>query len=178
MSDDNAEEPLNVQRTLRYLLSELLDVKAKIAALEAVTHAQGNVISMLAVALPPSQRPAALSLLEALRMKLEADGEPAAARMLTGLHGHLIALFGDDGLATLERLTAVISVDAALMKSVPQEKAAAMRSWLDFATEGEIAQEMLGLQPPQLDALLRLNDPAKPARRGGGRKVKKKRDGD
>lgn len=176
MSNDNSQ-PGQPQGMLGYILHELVEVKAQIAGLEAVVEAQGQAVNTLFAALPVSKRPDALALLLAQQQGLEAEGEEGGARMLGALIQHLEALLGEDGTATLQQVTATLSVNAALVLSAPAGKEEAMRSWLGFATEGEIAQEMLALPPEKLDALLRLNDPPKPARRGGAKK-KKKPDGD
>jgi hypothetical protein len=52
-----------------------------------------------------------------------------------------------------------------------------MRTWLSLASEGEIAQDAAQLPPEQLAALLRLQASARPVRRGGGAKGKKKSGG-
>ena len=120
------------------------------------------------------KRPDALALLRSQQQGLQAEGEAGAASILGALVDHMESMIGEGMDGTLQQATATVSLNAALLQNAPPGKEEAMRSWLGFATEGEIAQEMLALPPEKLDALLRLNTPAKPARRGGASKGKKK----
>ncbi|MBN9365958.1 MAG: hypothetical protein J0H59_02890 [Comamonadaceae bacterium] len=172
MSEDgNLPSPANV---LAYILRELIEIKANMAALEATVEAQRQAIDTLFVALPVSKRPDALALLRSQQQGLQAEGEAGAASILGALVDHMESMIGEGMDGTLQQATATVSLNAALLQNAPPGKEEAMRSWLGFATEGEIAQEMLALPPEKLDALLRLNTPAKPARRGGASKGKKK----
>ena len=134
-------------------------------------------IDALLVALPVSKRPDALALMRAQCQALEAEGEKEAAAMLGSFIGSAEGLLGADGSSTLQQATAALSVNSALMQSAPEGQVEAMRSWLGYATEAEILQEMLALAPEKLDALLRLNSPSRPARRGGGARQKKRDEG-
>ncbi|HRL98362.1 MAG TPA: hypothetical protein PLE22_02835 [Acidovorax sp.] len=119
-----------------------------------------------------SKRPDALALMRAQGQALQAEGEKEAAAMLESFIGVVEGLQGADGSSTLQEATAALSVNSALMQSAPEGQVEAMRSWLGYATDAEILQEMLALPPEKLDALLRLNTPPRPARRGGGAKRK------
>ena len=152
------------------------DCSSGMATLDAMVQAQGQMIDALMVALPVSKRPDALALMRAQGQALQAEGEKEAAAMLESFIGVVEGLQGADGSSTLQEATAALSVNSALMQSAPEGQVEAMRSWLGYATEAEILHEMLALAPEKLDALLRLNSPSRPARRGGGARQKKKRD--
>lgn len=162
---------------LAYILSELIQLKVGQATLDAMVQAQGQMIDALMVALPVSKRPDALALMRAQGQALQAEGEKEAAAMLESFIGVVEGLQGADGSSTLQEATAALSVNSALMQSAPEGQVEAMRSWLGYATEAEILQEMLALAPEKLDALLRLNSPSRPARRGGGARQKKRDEG-
>lgn len=174
MSQDG-EQPIP-DGVLAYILNELIELKVSQVTLDAMVQAQGQMIDALLVALPVSKRPDALALMRAQCQALEAEGEKEAAAMLGSFIGSAEGLLGADGSSTLQQATAALSVNSALMQSAPEGQVEAMRSWLGYATEAEILQEMLALAPEKLDALLRLNSPSRPARRGGGARQKKKRD--
>jgi len=169
--DDNIPSPSSV---LAYILDEIVGIKAKLAVLEATFEAQSEALCTLFVALPLSKRPPALAMLQTLKLSLEVNRGESAAALLGAVIERVEALYGEDGSATLENVTAIVSVDAALLRTAPPGQEDAMKSWLNFATEGEIVQEMLQLPPEQLHALLKLNHPSKPAKRGGASKGKKK----
>lgn len=175
MSQDG-EQP-TPDGVLAYILNELIELKVSQVTLDAMVQAQGQMIDALLVALPVSKRPDALALMRAQCQALEAEGEKEAAAMLGSFIGSAEGLLGADGSSTLQQATAALSVNSALMQSAPEGQVEAMRSWLGYATEAEILQEMLALAPEKLDALLRLNSPSRPARRGGGARQKKRDEG-
>ncbi|ADU99810.1 hypothetical protein [Alicycliphilus denitrificans] len=157
---------------LAYILRELVEVKVEMVSLRAVVDAQGQMINALFVALPVSQRPAALALLHAQQMSLESEGEESAAAMLGAFVKGLQGLLGEGLERSMGEVAAAYGLTNALVRSVPAEQAKAMRTWLSIATEGEIAQDAAQLPPEQLSELLRLQASSKPARRGGAKKKK------
>jgi len=163
---------------LAYILNELVELKVGQVTLDAMVQAQGQMIDALMVALPVSKRPDALALMRAQGQALQAEGENEAAAMLESFIDAVEGLLGADGSSSLQEATAALSVNSALMQSAPTGQVEAMRSWLGYATDAEILQEMLALPPERLDALVRLNSPARPARRGGASRGKKKPKGD
>lgn len=163
---------------LAYILNELVELKVGQVTLDAMVQAQGQMIDALMVALPVSKRPDALALMRAQGQALQAEGENEAAAMLESFIDAVEGLLGADGSSSLQEATAALSVNSALMQSAPAGQVEAMRSWLGYATDAEILQEMLALPPERLDALVRLNSPARPARRGGASRGKKKPKGD
>lgn len=174
MSQDNEHPTPN--GLLAYILNELIELKVGQVTLDAMVQAQGQMIDALIVALPVGKRPDALALMRAQCQALQAEGENEAAAMLGSFIDGAKGLLGAEGSSTLREATAALSVNSALMQSAPEGKVEAMRSWLGYATDAEILQEMLALPPEKLDALLRLNTPARPARRGGGARRKKEQD--
>ena len=176
MNQDDERRPPN--GLLAYILNELIELKVGQATLDAMVQAQGQMIDALMLALPVSKRPDALAFMRAQCQALKADSENEAAVMLESFIGAVEGLQGADGSSSLQEATAALSVNSALMQAAPAGQVEAMRSWLGYATDAEILQEMLALPPEKLDALLRLNTPARPARRGGAARRKKEQDGE
>ena len=169
MSEEN-NQPEQPDAVLAYVLSELVEVKASMAALWATVDAQGQMISTLFVALPVSQRPAALALLSAHQQAFESDGEVFAAGMLQANLQGLNEMLGDKGSRSMGEVAAAVGLGNALVQSVPAHHAKAQRTWLSIATEGEIAQDALQLPEQQLSALLRQQAAPKPGRRANAKK--------
>lgn len=168
--NDESNPPNQPDGVLAYVLNDLVEIKANMAVLQAVVDAQGQMISTLFVALPVSQRPAALALLRAHQQSFESDGEAFAAGMLQAQLQGLIGLLGDKGSRSMGEVAAAVGLGNALVQSAPAHHAKAQRTWLSIATEGEIAQEAGQLPAQQLSALLRQQVAPKPVRRGGARK--------
>lgn len=162
MSNENPDQP---DRTLNYILRELVEVKVDLVSMRAVVDAQGQMINTLFLALPVSQRPAALALLHAQQMTLESDGEKSAAAMLGAFVKGLQGLLGDELERSMGEATVALGLGNALVRNVPAAQAQAMRTWLSIATEGEIAQDAEQLAPQQLAELLRLQSVSRPANR-------------
>lgn len=105
MSDENPQ-PGQPDGVLAYILRELVEVQTSVAMLEARALAQSHAIDALAIALPASERSAALALLQAQQQLLAADGDDAAAVFLEDLLQRIGSLLGDgtgtstDGFAT------------------------------------------------------------------------------
>ncbi|WP_418648872.1 hypothetical protein ACNQFN_11430 [Thauera butanivorans] len=174
MSEDGNEDdvPPQMPNLTAYFLRELVEVKASMAVLDATVQAQAQIINALAVAVPASKRPDVLALLRAQQQMLSSDGENTAAGMLGVTIDYIGAMLGEGGKRTLGEVTAAVGLGNALVRSVPEEYAQAMRTWLSIATEGEIAQDATRLPPEQLDELLRLQAASEPVVRGGSKKRK------
>ena len=173
--DDEENQPDQPADVLDYVLNELIEIKASMASLWATVDAQGQMISTLFIALPVSQRPAALALLSAHQQAFESDGEVFAAGMLQANLQGLNVMLGDKGSRSMGEVAAAVGLGNALVQSVPAHHAKAQRTWLSIATEGEIAQEAVQLPEQQLSALLRQQADQKPVRRAN---AKKKSNGD
>ena len=176
MSDENPQ-PGQPDGVLAYILRELVEVQTSVAMLEARALAQSHAIDALAIALPASERSAALALLQAQQQLLAADGDDAAAVFLEDLLQRIGSLLGDGKGRSIGEVAAAAGLTNALVQSAPPGLAKPMRTWLSLASEGEIAQDAAQLPPEQLAALLRLQASARPVRRGGGAKGKKKSGG-
>ena len=172
MSDENPQ-PGQPDGVLAYILRELVEVQTSVAMLEARALAQSHAIDALAIALPASERSAALALLQAQQQLLAADGDDAAAVLLQRIG----SLLGDGTGRSIGEVAAAAGLTNALVQSAPPGLAKPMRTWLSLASEGEIAQDAAQLPPEQLAALLRLQASVRPVRRGGGAKGKKKSGG-
>lgn len=94
MSDENPQ-PGQPDGVLAYILRELVEVQTSVAMLEARALAQSHAIDALAIALPASERSAALALLQAQQQLLAADGDDAAAVFLEDLLQRIGSLLGD-----------------------------------------------------------------------------------
>ena len=169
MSDENPQ-PGQPDGVLAYILRELVEVQTSVAMLEARALAQSHAIDALAIALPASERSAALALLQAQQQLLAADGDDAAAVFLEDLLQRIGSLLGDGTGRSIGEVAAAAGLTNALVQSAPPGLAKPMRTWLSLASEGEIAQDAAQLPPEQLAALLRLQASARPVRRGGGAK--------
>ena len=172
MSDENPQ-PGQPDGVLAYILRELVEVQTSVAMLEARALAQSHAIDALAIALPASERSAALALLQAQQQLLAADGDDAAAVFLEDLLQRIGSLLGDGTGRSIGEVAAAAGLTNALVQSAPPGLAKPMRTWLSLASEGEIAQDAAQLPPEQLAALLRLHAALKPARRGGAKRKKK-----
>lgn len=100
--------------------------------------------------------------------------EAAGAKLMTGVLERWKVLCGDDLQAPAAQQLLTLHSESLLLASAPRHLKRAQQEWLSMATPQEIEQELAEKLRPALAAAAA----AKPARRGGASRGRKKPKGD
>lgn len=159
---------------LAYILRELVEVKVSLQTQAAQLEAVERLTLATALALPVAQRLDYLQLVTALQINALAEGETAGAKLMTGVLERWKVLCGDDLQAPAAQQLLTLHSESLLLASAPRHLKRAQQEWLSMATPQEIEQELAEKLRPALAAAAA----AKPARRGGASRGRKKPKGD